>query len=224
VVNDPAFPHQRIRVWDIPTRFAHWAVVALFALCWWTAKSDRMKWHVIAGYCLFAVILFRLGWGVVGSDTARFTHFVRSPAVIVKYARTLTRPSKTPAVGHNPMGGWSVLLMLGLLLAQTVVGLFSVDVDALSSGPLARWVSFEVGRTAAHWHANIFYASLAFIGLHLAAISFYGLALRQNLLSPMLHGYTVGKPPQKGLYFAPLWHAMAFAVLAAFLVMMLANA
>jgi cytochrome b len=170
------------------------------------------------------VILFRLGWGVVGSDTARFVHFVRSPTAVVSYARALTSPPANSHVGHNPMGGWSVLLMLGLLLVQVVLGLFSVDVDALASGPLAKWVSFDAGRLAAHWHTNIFYALLAFIGLHLAAISFYGLVLRQNLLPPMLHGYTVAKPPPMALYFAPWWRAAVLAALAAVAVTILANA
>jgi cytochrome b len=67
--------HDRIRVWDIPTRFAHWAVVVLFGLCWWTAKTDHMEWHGLAGSCLLGVVLFRLGWGFVGSDIkARGTH------------------------------------------------------------------------------------------------------------------------------------------------------
>jgi cytochrome b len=218
--------HDRIRVWDVPTRLAHWAVVVLFGLCWWTAEADHMEWHCLAGSCLLGVVLFRLGWGFVGSDTARFFHFVHSPSVVVAYARKVfvTDPMATSNVGHNPMGGWSVLAMLGLLLMQASLGLITVDVDAIASGPLAKWVSFDTGRLAAHWHANTFYALLGLIGFHLAAISFYGLVRRQNLLPSMFHGFTVARPPPVALYFAPLWRALVLAVLTAVVVTMLANA
>ncbi len=79
----------RVRVWDLPTRLSHWAIVALFGICWWAAKSDHMRWHLFAGYAVLGVVWFRLAWGFWGGQTARFSAFVRGPAATLRYLRKL---------------------------------------------------------------------------------------------------------------------------------------
>jgi cytochrome b len=216
----------RIRVWDIPTRLAHWAIVVLFCVCWWTAKSDRMEWHSSAGLGLLGVVLFRLAWGFVGSDTARFGNFVFSPRVVLTYARDLlSNEGVAPeTIGHNPMGGWSVLSMLALLLTQAGLGLISVDVDAIASGPLAKWVTFDGGRRAAHLNGSVFYALLSLVALHITVIFLYDVAHRAGLLSAMIHGLKPARVPALHLYFAPLWRAAAVSALTAIAVALLAGA
>jgi len=181
----------RVKVWDAPTRIAHWSIVGLFGLAWWTQQTDRMPLHVVMGCLLLAVLLFRVGWGLWGAETARFAAFVRGPGALIAYARGLTKRGKAASepVGHNPMGGWSVMAMLGLLLALTGLGLFCADEDDIAPGPLARFVSYDAGQFAAHWHARAFYAVLVLIGLHLAAIAFYAVARRENLVGPMITGF-----------------------------------
>jgi len=78
--------------------------------------------------------------------------------------------------------------MLGLLIAQVGLGLFSVDIDGFESGPLSDRVSFEAGRWAAAWHHRTFNALLALIALHLVAIAAYAAFGRKNLLGPMITG------------------------------------
>jgi cytochrome b len=90
--------------------------------------------------------------------------------------------------GHNPLGALSVLALLGLLLTQIVLGLFAVDVDGIESGPLSTYVSFDTGRSAAEWHDSLFDALLWLIGLHVAAVLFYLLYRKENLVGAMLHG------------------------------------
>jgi cytochrome b len=206
---------QRVRVWDLPTRIAHWTILGLFGLCWWTEAGDHMAWHVVAGSAVLATVLFRIVWGFVGSQTARFAGFLHSPAVVMAYARKLAARNSTPSgpVGHNPMGGWSVVAMLTCLLAETGLGLIAVDTDGVASGPLADWVSFDVGSLAASWHAGIFLGLLGLIGLHVAAVAFYAIGRGDNLLSPMVTGYKRTRQPQSTPdYFAPLWLAVVFAV------------
>lgn len=141
----------KVRIWDWPVRVCHGLFVLLVAAAWWTATHDQLKWHKRIGLTLLGVLVFRLLWGVVGGSTARFSSFVRGPAAVVRYARDLlaNRP-KAFVIGHNPMGGWSVLAMLAAMAAQVTLGLVSVDADGLESGPLADRVGFAVGRTAAH--------------------------------------------------------------------------
>ena len=179
----------RIAVWDAPVRIVHWAIVVGFAALWWTGTSGQLGWHKIVGLALLALVVFRLIWGVAGSSTARFAGFVRGPASVARYAAgLLRREAKAAPIGHNPVGGWSVVALLALTAADIGCGLFAEDADGLESGPLASRVNFEFGRAAAHWHGVLFNALLALVALHLAAIVFYALVRRENLVGPMLSG------------------------------------
>lgn len=176
----------RVRVWDLPTRVTHWLLVVLVATSWWSADSHHMDYHRYSGYGLLGLLLFRVYWGIFGSGTARFAQFVKGPRVIWRYVRA--RSEHAPP-GHNPLGALSVLGLLGLLVAQVTLGLFSVDVDGMESGPWARVVSFEVGRTCAHGHHIVFNVLLGFIALHLGAVLFYWVVKRDNLVRPMVTGW-----------------------------------
>jgi len=178
-----------IKVWDAPTRWFHGLIVVVIGLAWWTESHDEMDWHIRIGCALLGMVVFRLLWGVFGGETARFSSFVRGPRTVLAYAVKLARGgTSADEVGHNPMGGWSVVALLGVMAAEVGFGLFCVDVDGLESGPLADRVSFQAGRTAAHWHTVLFNALLALIALHLCAIAFYTLVRRNNLIGPMLTG------------------------------------
>lgn len=216
----------RVRVWDLPTRLTHWAIVILFATCWLTAETDHMKWHRIAGYGVLCAVCFRLLWGFCGAETARFSHFVRGPAGVLRYVRKLFKPdgaASSVTVGHNPLGALSILVMLALLLTQTTFGLFAVDVDGIASGPLSRWVSFETARRFAHWHAANFNLLLIMIGVHLSAISFYRFVRHERLVPAMIHGFKSGVPTQKAPYFVSYWRAALLAAVIVAMVIALVN-
>jgi cytochrome b len=123
----------RVPVWDVPTRLIHWLIVALVAASWWTGENGHMDWHRYSGYGLLGLVVFRVYWGIAGASTARFRQFVRGPRVIASYLRG--RWETLP--GHNPLGAISAVVLLALLLAQIVLGLFAVDVDGIESGPLS---------------------------------------------------------------------------------------
>jgi cytochrome b len=159
-------------------------MVAAFGVSWWTAETNRLEWHRWSGYLLLGLLAFRLYWGFFGGSTARFANFLRGPRTVLGYLRG--RVPATP--GHNPLGALSVLALLALLLAQVALGLFAVDVDGIESGPLSEYVSFEAGRTAAHWHHELFDALLWLIALHILAIAWYLVARRENLVAAMFHG------------------------------------
>lgn len=173
-----------VSVWDLPTRLFHWSIVLLFGMSWWSAENNAMEWHRLFGLIFLGLIIFRLIWGFIGGSTARFSSFVRSPFSAVSHIR-----SKGPRrVGHNPMGGYSVVAMLLLLLVQVVTGLFSVDVDGIESGYLSHLVSFSQGRLASDIHEISFNVLLALIGLHILTILFYLVVRRRNLVTPMFTG------------------------------------
>jgi cytochrome b len=176
----------RVRVWDLPVRLSHGLLVVLFMGLWLSARSNRMTLHREFGYLLLGVLFFRIYWGFVGSTTARFATFVRGPRAIAAYLRG---SASSVRLGHNPLGALSVLLMLSLLLTQVVLGLFSVDVDGIESGPWSHWVAFETGRALAHLHRLGFEVIEIAIGVHLVAVLAHAVLKRDNLIPPMLTGW-----------------------------------
>ena len=200
----------RVRVWDIPTRLFHWAIVLLIPFSWWSAKFDHLPWHRLSGYAILGLLTFRLIWGFAGASTARFGRFLAGPRRVLAYLRGEGGAS----IGHNPLGGWSVFAMLAVLAAQVGLGLFSVDEDSLEPGPLADFVSFDTGRAIAHLHHQLFWGLLGLIGLHLAAIVAYAVR-RRNLVRPMITGSAEVEPGVEPPAMAPPWRVLAAVAVAA---------
>lgn len=187
-----------VNVWDLPTRLFHWTLVGLMILQWWSAEnSDTMDWHLRGGYVVLTLVLFRLIWGFMGSDTARFSDFLRGPGAALAYVKALVRGETPLYLGHNPMGGWSIVALLTLLLIQTGTGLFAND-DILIEGPLYDWVS----KSASDWlttvHKLNFNLLLLVIAVHISAVLFYLLVKRENLIHPMLSGRKHLSPEREG--------------------------
>ncbi|MDS4031279.1 MAG: cytochrome b/b6 domain-containing protein [Candidatus Contendobacter sp.] len=188
----------KVIVWDLPTRLFHWSLVALMIAQWLTAEeSSTMSWHVRGGYAVLALVLFRLIWGFVGSDTARFSGFVRGPSAALEYVKALLRGETPHYLGHNPLGAWSIVAMLVLLLVQAGTGLFAND-DIMIEGPLYAWVSKETSDWLTTIHKLNFNLLLLVIVVHLSAVLFYLLVKRENLIHPMLSGFKRLPPAQTG--------------------------
>jgi len=184
----------RVRVWDVPTRLVHWLIVLLVGVSWWTGDTGRMDYHRYSGYLLLGLVGFRVYWGLFGASTARFRQFVRGPRAVASYLRG--RWETLP--GHNPLGALSAVVLLALLSAQIVLGLFAVDVDGIESGPLSSHVSFATGRLCAKLHHRVFDGLLVLIALHVVAVLFYVFVKKQNLIGAMFHGkrtYAQDLPP-----------------------------
>ena len=179
-----------------------------------------MDWHRYSGYALLGLLIFRIYWGFAGSSSARFSQFLRSPGGVIAYLRESRDVSKD--AGHNPLGGWSVALLLTLMLAQVAIGLFVSDVDGIESGPLSHLVSFDTSRTLAEIHEIVFNVILAFIGLHIAAILFYLLVKRDNLLVAMFTGRRRGVR-LNAMTPVPAWRVLPGIVLASGIVWWVAS-
>lgn len=173
-----------VRVWDLPVRMIHWGIVILLGLSWWSAENNAMDWHRVFGLIALGLIVFRLVWGFIGGSTARFSSFLRSPGSVFAYLRS-NGPRRA---GHNPLGAYSVIAMMLLLVLQIGTGLFAVDVDGIESGYLSHLVSFDQGRLAAEIHEISFNVLLAAVALHILAILFYLVVRRRNLIGLMFTG------------------------------------
>jgi cytochrome b len=177
-----------VRVWDLPTRIFHWALVACVLGLVLTAylPGNWLDWHARLGYAVGTLLLFRIVWGVVGGRWSRFATFVYSPRSVAAYLRGRAHPDHL--VGHNPLGAASVFAMLVFLATQVGTGLVSDDESAFT-GPLNRLVSSSAGIAATWFHKQVGqWVLAALIALHIAAIVWYLLRKRENLVRPMLSG------------------------------------
>jgi cytochrome b len=209
----PAGRPARVKLWDGPVRIVHWLLVALIGFSWWAAE-DHLNWHRWSGYTILGLVLFRIWWGFAGGEAARFASFVKGPRAILAYLPTLGRREVATTPGHNPLGAVSVLAILAVLLVQVGTGLFTVDIDAFEAGPLSHHVSFETGRKIAEIHELSFRVLQALVFLHVAAILFYGIWKRTNLIGPMITGRRE-LPSDPGLAGAPMWRLLVGAAIAA---------
>ena len=180
----------RVRVWDLPTRVFHWSlalsVVASIASA--QVGGNAMVWHFRVGYAVFALLLFRVLWGLMGGHWSRFANFIYAPATVVRYLRGRSRAHEHHDVGHTPLGAASVFGLLALLAAQVGTGLFADD-EIASTGPLIQFVSGSTSLALTHCHKNFGqWLIIALTVLHVCAILFYLLKKKQNLMRSMLTG------------------------------------
>ena len=202
----------RARLWDGPVRIVHWLLVVLILVAWFTA-GETMTLHRWSGYAVIGLLIFRIYWGLFGSDTARFASFIKGPRAVMAYARTLGSRTPVEHPGHNPVGALSVAALLILLLVQVTLGLFAVDIDGLESGPLSYLVDFDTGRLASALHELTFRMLQALVVLHVAAVVFYLVYKRQNLIGAMITGRRAFAADPR-LRFAPWWKAAIGVVIA----------
>ncbi len=174
-------------VWDAPVRLFHWTIVVLVFTSWLTAHEGWMGWHFWSGYSICSLLLFRLAWGFVGSDTARFTRFLRSPLAGLLYLARFHRREPDTEIGHNAAGGWMVLLMLLLLVLQVGTGLFAND-QVSTQGPFFYEIDQDTSDWLTHIHVLTFTAIEIAVLLHVAAVLVYALVRQQNLIRPMITG------------------------------------
>jgi cytochrome b len=190
------------QLWDLPVRLFHWSLLPLILCQWLLAENsealhdqlaergiefDAMLWHARFGFILLFLLSFRLVWGFVGSTSARFSSFVKGPKQVLAYTKTLMNPLSVRHAGHNPLGGWMVLLLLTLITAQIFSGLFLSD-DVMFEAPFYALVSEDTVEWFEEWHELNFNLILLAVIAHVAAIIFYAKHKKQFLVPPMLTG------------------------------------
>jgi cytochrome b len=212
----------KIRVWDVPVRLFHWVLVILLAVSYFSGRAGAMKLHFWSGWAILTLLLFRIAWGFVGSTTARFSDFVKGPRAGASYLRSLVFGQSTFDVGHNPVGGLMVVVLLLAVLVQVAVGLFSADTDmGTVNGPLANLIPDRWVDRLTHVHHFWVNVLLLLIALHVLAALVYLVWKRQNLTGAM---FTGSKPrhhvvptgaSEPELHFASGWLALALLIGAA---------
>ncbi len=173
-----------VSIWDWPVRITHWSFVLLLPAMYLTADNSEWGWHMRLGHVLLALLIFRVIWGFIGTETARFGSFVKGPVSVWKYLRG----RQDHHIGHNPLGALAVLALLGLTFAQVAMGLFAGDPFDGATGPLNPLVGVGTADTITDTHEWFYYVVFGMVLLHITAISIYAGAKLQNLVGPMVVG------------------------------------
>lgn len=214
------------KVWDVPTRLVHWGLAIGIATSWWSVENKAMDIHYWSGLTILGLLIFRIYWGFAGPETARFASFIKGPMTVFGYIPKLFSKNYRAAFGHNPLGALSVVALLVAVLTQVSLGLFASDTDGLFAGPLNRHVDYATAEEITDFHEDFFNVVLALVGLHLAAIAFYLVVKRINLIGPMLTGQRRGDNltgPPSGIAPIPPWRLAIGVALAVGLVWFIAR-
>ena len=189
---------QKILVWDWPVRLGHWLMVGGFILAWLTSESETFRLlHVISGATVLAVATFRLPWGFIGSRYARFVDFVRGPRAVKNYAAGLLKLEPAHHVGHNPAGGWAIVLLLGLGILTGLSG----------------WANYNDigGGSLEELHEGLAVTMLTVVFIHIAGVLSGSLMHGENLVRAMLNGRKQGMPGEAIRSARPLAGAVLLA-------------
>lgn len=183
---------RRLFVWDAPTRIFHWLIVAAVIVGWATGEADTAFWfevHLISGYTLMAALVFRVIWGFAGSRHALFSDFLRGWGAVGDYTAKLARFKPPHFTGHNPLGGWMVILLLLALTGMVVTGLFGGEAHEDEVGPLAYMVAPALAEELVEVHEIIFNVLLVLVAIHIAGVIADTVLTRDNLVHAMITGY-----------------------------------
>jgi cytochrome b len=176
-------------VWDLPTRIFHWSLAVLVGSNLFLVAprgGTATMIHMVTGYLVAGLLLFRLAWGLVGSPRSRFADFVRGWPAVRAYLARLRRLDPPHSVGHNPLGGWMIVVLLAALVVMVLTGLSASSRGAM--GPLAPL--FPVGLTGLFGDVHQLVGNLliGLIVIHIAGVAVDWLLTGDNLVAAMWHG------------------------------------
>lgn len=114
-------------IYDMPTRIFHVLFAGLFLVAFTIGKTiddDSLifSYHMLAGILLSALVFWRIIWGIIGSDYARFSNFNLNPRDLLSYFKGILSGSKKRWSGHNPASSWAALTMFALGLGLGITG------------------------------------------------------------------------------------------------------
>ncbi|RMX04147.1 cytochrome B [Corticibacter populi] len=202
----------KMRVWDLPTRLFHWALFVLMTLLFVTAYAGRMDAHAAMGQAVWVLVVFRLAWGFIGSQTARFSDFAKGPSAIRSYLAT----GQSRTLGHNPLGAAMVLALLATILVQALSGMFSSNGIGFDA-PFAHLISRVASDSVTSLHVTLAYVIAGLVAIHIAAVLLHWMLRGENLIVPMFSGKKSVQSGTSELRFTPAAAAFAIVVAAAVL-------
>ncbi len=185
-----------VRAWDFPTRAFHWSLVFCIVSAWFSFEfaskigDPTLRWHRWNGYAIMVLLVFRIIWGFAGGSTSRFSAFLNWPWTALRYLQETVRGQHRPYLGHNPAGSWMIVLLVTTVLAQASLGLFTLEHNEVTAGPLQRLIIDDETTTklVQKLHQIGFYVILGLVVLHITANTLYRLIAKDRLIEAMVTG------------------------------------
>jgi cytochrome b len=160
----------------------HWALAGAMVTSFVTHENAG-KLHEWAGYAALAAASLRVVLGCVGTGYWRFSQFVRGMGATLAYARSVWLRKEPRYLGHNPLGGWMVLVLLADAICAGVTGWLSTT-DRFWG---IAWVADS--------HKLLGEALPVLLVLHVGGAVFTSWRHRENLVAAMLHGRKAAAGP-----------------------------
>ncbi len=185
-----------MRAWDLPTRLFHWALVFCIVSAWVSFEfagqigDPTLRWHRWNGYAILVLLVFRIIWGFAGGSTSRFSAFFNWPWTALGYLRDTFAGRHRRYLGHNPAGSWMIIALIVVVLAQAMLGLFTLEHNELTAGPLQRLILDDENLTKLiqTLHGRGFYLILGLVAVHVTANVLYRVMTRDRLIEAMVTG------------------------------------
>ena len=209
----------RVYVWQFPVRLYHWVnaltVVALAATGYLIgsplavqsgAEASFGYWfgtvrfiHFLAAFIFFFNFLFRLYWGFVGNQYARWTNFIphkgaqfRELSDVLKIDILQSRTASLPSVGHNSLAGFTYFLTFLAFLFQSVTGfgMYAAMSDA-TLPHLFAWIVPMMGGDFAvrQWHHVLMWFFVVFSMVHVYLVFYHDYIEARGVTSSMVGGW-----------------------------------
>jgi cytochrome b len=210
-----------ISVWDMPTRIFHWLLVACVASAYLTgsARPHGLQYaiHVASGYAVALLLVFRLLWGFVGGEHARFGGFVAGWKAVKSHLQGLLRLAPARVLGHNAIGGWVIVVILATLLLIVLTGLLAQGVPG-GAGPLSGVLPKALVKSVGSSHELLGSFIIYLAALHVAGVLVESVLLRENLAGAMVTGRKAAEnAADRDARPAPRWRAALVLLLVALL-------
>ena len=172
------------KIWDLPLRLFHLSLILVVIGSILSAKLNMLDLHQYFGVALLGLVFFRILWGFFGTYYSRFTSFNLS---IVDALSQFSKTNNFTSI-RTPIGCYSTIIFMMVLLSISVSGLFSSD-DVLYDAPL----SFLTPNHTSDWtyfHNILHYILYFLIGTHISAILYYQIVKKMKIIERILDGYS----------------------------------
>lgn len=186
---------KNIKIWDRLIRSFHWLMLLCFVGAYITSQAGMQQTHILIGYLIALLLIVRIVWGFIGSKHARFADFIASPSRVWAYLKDSFKNKPEHYLGHNPAGGWMVLVLMGSLLVMAVSGIILVAVIEFE-GPFLNLLSGMSDQWAYRYeelHEEVLNILWVLIAVHLIGVAVASIQHKENLSWAMICGYKTVK-------------------------------
>lgn len=209
----------RVYVWQLPVRFYHWinalAVTTLaltgYFIGWPLAlhtsgEASFSYWfgtvrfvHFVAAFVFFFNFVFRIYWGFVGNQFAKWQNFIlhrkeqlKEVADVLSVDILQARVKPLPSIGHNSLAGFTYFLTFLAFLFQSATGfgMYAAMSDAWLPHLFAWIVPLMGGDFAVRqWHHLMMWFFIIFSIVHVYLVFYHDYVEGRGVTSSMVGGW-----------------------------------